>query len=79
MAIWQVAPLRFAPAFWALGVSEHLTGHLGDIIVAEMAEIFVAQMAGDEMSLSHIRCMHACLHRRKHQLPLRSLRDLRSR
>ena len=30
-------------------------------------------------NVGHIRCMHARPHRRKDQLPLRSLRDLRSR
>ena len=64
MAIWHVAPLRFAPAFRALGVCEHiwsysLRGHLGNIIVAEMDWNFVAQMPGDETSLpSHRRYYH---------------------
>ena len=31
------------------------------------------------IDVGHIRCMHARPHRRKDQLPLRSLRDLRSR
>ena len=39
----------------------------------------VAQMAGDEMSLIHMLCLHPRPQRRKDQLPLRSLRDLRSR
>ena len=30
-------------------------------------------------NVGHMRCMHARPHRRKEQLPLRSLRDLRSR
>ena len=30
-------------------------------------------------NVGHIRCMHARPHRRKDQLPLRPLRDLRSR
>ena len=33
----------------------------------------------DLLTATHIRCMHARPHRRKDQLPLRSLRDLRSR
>ena len=38
-----------------------------------MAETFSLYNVG------HMRCMHARPHRRKDQLPLRSLRDLRSR
>ena len=30
-------------------------------------------------NMGHMRCMHARPHRRKDQLPLRSIRDLRSR
>ena len=56
MAIWHVAPLRFAPAFRALGVCEHIWPFsLRDIwatlLSPKWAEIFVAQMAGDETSL----------------------------
>ena len=39
----------------------------------QMAETFSLYNVG------HMRCMHARPHRRKDQLPLRSLRDLRSR
>ena len=57
MAIWKVAPLRFAPAFRALGVCEHTWPFsLGDIwatlLSPKWVEVFVAQMAGDEMSLT---------------------------
>ena len=52
MAIWHVAPLRFAPAFRALGVCEHLGQDIwATILSPKWAEIFVAQMAGDKMSL----------------------------
>ena len=33
----------------------------------------------ENINVGHMRCMHARPHRRKDQLPLRSLRDLRSR
>ena len=59
---WHVTPLRFARAFRALGVCEHIWPFsLQDIwatlLSPKWAEIFVAQMAGDETSLlrSHIR------------------------
>ena len=56
MAIWHVAPLRFAPAFRALGVCQHIWPFsLRDIwatlLSPKWAEFFVAQMAGDETSL----------------------------
>ena len=56
MAIWHVAPFRFAPAFRALGVCEHIWPFsLRDIsatlLTPKWAEIFVVQMAGDETSL----------------------------
>ena len=56
MAIWDVAPLRFAPAFRALGVCEHIWPFsLRDIwatlLSPKGAEMFVAQMAGHETSL----------------------------
>ena len=35
MAIWHVAPLRFAPAFRALGVSEQGTGRFGKDVLAK--------------------------------------------
>ena len=70
----EIAPLRFAPAFRELGVSEHiwpfsLRDTWATLLSPKWAELFVAQMAGDETSLP----------RRNDQLPLRSLRDLRSR
>ena len=56
MAIWHVAPLRFAPAFRTLGVCEHiwpfsLRDICATLLSPKWAEIFVAQMAGDETSL----------------------------
>ena len=56
MAAWHVAPLRFAPAFRALGVCEHIWPFSLRVIWATLlspkwAEIFVAQMVGDETSL----------------------------
>ena len=56
MAIWHVAPLRFAPAFRALGVCEHIWPFsLRDIwailLSPKWAEIFLAKIAGDETSL----------------------------
>ena len=56
MAKWHVAPLRFAPAFKALGVCEHIWPFsLRDIwatlLSPKWAETFIAQMAGDETSL----------------------------
>ena len=33
----------------------------------------------ENINVGHMRCMHARPHRRKDQLPLRSLRDLGSR
>ena len=51
MAIWHVAPLRFALAFKTLGVCEHICPFgLRDIwatlLSPKWAEILVAQMAG---------------------------------
>ena len=40
---------------------------------------FVCLKAIDYHNVGHMLCMHARPHRRKDQLPLRSLRDLRSR
>ena len=62
MAIWHVARLRFAPAFRALGVCEHIWPFsLRDIwatlLSPKWAEIFVAQMAGDETSLPRFATM----------------------
>ena len=56
MAIWHVAPLRFAPAFRALGVCEHIWPFSrrdiwATLLSPKWAESFVAQMAGDETSL----------------------------
>ena len=52
MAIGHVAPLRFAPAFRALGVCEHIQRDFwATLFSPKWVEIFVAQMAGDEMSL----------------------------
>ena len=56
MAIWHVAPLRFAPAFRALGVCEHIWPYSvrdiwATLLSPKLAEMFVAQMAGDETSL----------------------------
>ena len=56
MAIWHVAPVRFAPAIRALEVCEHiwpfsLRDIWATILSLKWAEIFVAQMAGgDETS-----------------------------
>ena len=60
MAIWHVAPLRFAPAFRALGVCERiwpfsLRDIWATVLSPKWAEIFVAQMAGDETSLPHLK------------------------
>ena len=57
MAKWHVAPLPFAPAFRALGLCEHIWpfSHWdiwATLLSPKWAEIFVAQMAGDEKSLS---------------------------
>ena len=50
--------LRFAPAFRALGVCEHIWRDIwATLLSPKWAEIFVAQMAGDEMSLP--RCLWA--------------------
>ena len=44
--------LRFAPAFRALEVCEHILRDIwATLLSPKWAEIFVAQMAGDEMSL----------------------------
>ena len=58
MAIRHVAPLRFAPAFMALGVCEQiwpfsLRDIWATILSPKWTEIFVTQMAGDETSLPH--------------------------
>ena len=52
MARWHVAPLRFAPAFRALRVCEHTLPEVwATLLSPKWAEIFVARLAGDEMSL----------------------------
>ena len=58
---------RFAPAFRALGICEHIWPFsLRDIwatlLSPKWAEIFVAQMAGDETSLPHLNLLelHGC-------------------
>ena len=52
LAIWRVAPLRFAPAFRALGVCEHIRRDIwATLLSPKWAENFVAQIAGGEMSL----------------------------
>ena len=53
MAIWHVAPLRFAPAFMALGVCEHiwpfnLREFWATLLSPKWAEIFVVQIVGDK-------------------------------
>ena len=59
MAIWHVAPFRFAPAFRSLGVCEHIWPFsLRDIwatLLSPKWAIIVAQMAGDETSLPHLQ------------------------
>ena len=55
--------LRFAPAFRALGVCEHmwpfsLRDIWATILSSKWAEIFVAQMAGDETSLPRCKSIH---------------------
>ena len=61
MAIWHVAPLRFAPAFRALGVCEHvwpfsLRDIWATLLSPKWSETFVAQMASDETSLPRQKC-----------------------
>ena len=56
MAIWHVAPVRFAPTIGALGVCEHIWPFsIRDIwatlLSPKWAETFVAQTPGDETSL----------------------------
>ena len=56
MVIWHVTPLRFAPALRALGVCDYiwpfsLRDVWATLLSPKWAEIFVAQMAGDETSL----------------------------
>ena len=47
---------RFAPAFRALGVCEHYYWDIwATLLSPKWAETFVAQMAGDEMSLPRLK------------------------
>ena len=73
MAIWHVAPLRFAPAFRALGVCEHIWPFnrrdiWATLLSPKRAENFVAHMAGDETSLP--QCVDICESYSKHLHPV---------
>ena len=68
---------RFAPAFRALDVCEHnwpfsLRDVWATLLSPKWAEIFVAQMAGDETSLPRF-CVMACVRRVLHLLSISTL------